>query len=57
MGFLDRIHAMAKGSLMPLYNAWYSILIDCMVFNAVFNSISVYIAAASAPIHAFLEFF
>ena len=28
-------------------------LIDCIVLNAVFNSIM----AASAPIHAFLEFF
>ena len=49
-------------------NAWNSLqtnilsfdidwLIDCMVFNAIFNSIFSYIAAASAPIHAFLEFF
>ena len=28
-----------------------------MVFNAVFNKYFSYIAAASAPIHAFLEFF
>ena len=32
-------------------------LIDCVVFDAVFNSISSYITAASAPIHDFLEFF
>ena len=31
--------------------------IDCIVFNAVFQHYFCYIAAASAPIHAFLEFF
>ena len=33
------------------------LLVGYMVFNAVFNSNSVYIMAASAPIYAFLEFF
>ena len=31
-------------------------LIDCFLFNAIFNVIC-YIAVASAPTHAFLEFF
>ena len=34
-----------------------NLLIDCMVFNAVLKQYFVYIAEASAAIHAFLEFF
>ena len=40
--------------MFSLLSDW---LIDCMVFISIFQQYFSYIIVASAPIHAFLEFF
>ena len=60
---LDRSKILSSGNgLMNSFPPMYTLsqcfrLIDCMVFNVIFNSFFSYIAPASVPVNAFLEFF
>ena len=45
-----------SNSLLALPQQGLNCMIDCMVFNAILNSISVVTAAASAPVCAFQKF-
>ena len=54
---LDQSNLLSSGKGLKSQSLFAKVLIDCMLFDISFQQYFSYIAAASRPIYAFLEFF